>query len=317
MKDRTILAVKGLAIIGVVFHHLVNRREDPQVTEWIKVLPSLFHWCVLAFICVSGYLHALSDSRRLKSVTEFTFQRFNRLMIPWLLLIIVFALIWQGLQMLHLNIAVAIPRDFFGKIAVSLWPVTMASVGEQLYYLPILFGTSVAFVAIRSLLGLAGVWVLAVTTFIVSLRFYPDLFTGFSPGVFLWSLSFYAAGYLLFCHRTKAGHVRLTLVVCTIILVCFSGYSGIIRCLPLWMIAEGSFLRLYHIPGLESLGEASGTIYIYHTPFILQPMVIASTYLHGAVPQFIGLLLAAAIALGICNLFYHLLKNTRAKILLM
>jgi hypothetical protein len=317
MKDRTILAIKGLAIIGVLFHHLINRRHDPQAADWIRVLLTLFNWCVLGFICVSGYLHAWSDSRRLKAVAEFTLLRFNRLMVPWLLLIVVFALIWQTLQALHIsNIAVKIPPDFLSKIVVSLWPVD-ATVGEQLYYFPILFAASVVMVLIRSLLGLVGVAALSAITFTAGLAFFPDSFTGFRLGVFLWSLCFYAAGYLLFSYRTKAGHVRVTLIVGTVILVLFSGYEGIIRCLPLWMIAEGSFLKLSAIPGLPGLGEASGTIYIYHTPFLIQPLVIASTYLHGAVPQFIGALFAGATALGICYLVYHLLKNTRAKILLM
>jgi hypothetical protein len=316
MKDRTILAIKGLAIIGVVFHHLINRRHDPHAEEWLRMLMMLFNWCVLAFICVSGYLHALSDSRRLKGAVEFTFLRFNRLMVPFLLLVVGFSLIYEVLQILHVPFMTAkVPPGFFSKIAVSLWPVK-TTVGEQLYYLPILFAASVVFVLVRGILGVPGVAALAMITFIVGLRFYPDQFTGFSLGFFLWSLCFYAAGYLLFNYRAKTNHVRLTLVVCTAILILFSGHLGIIRCVPLWMIAEGSLLKLAHIPGMPSLGEASGTIYIYHTPFILQPMVIASTYLHGAVPQFIGAIMAGAVAAGICHLFYHRLKNTSAKILL-
>lgn len=109
-KDRTILAIKGLAIIGVVFHHLVNRRQDPLTSELVVSLLILFHWCVLAFIAVSGYLHAWSDTRRVKGVAEFVFLRFNRLLIPWLALIIFFALIWQTLSALHVsNIAVKLP----------------------------------------------------------------------------------------------------------------------------------------------------------------------------------------------------------------
>jgi hypothetical protein len=317
MRDRNILAIKGLAIIGVIFHHLINRRHDPQAVEWLHVLLVLFNWCVLAFICVSGYLHAASDSRRMKSAPEFTFLRFNRLIVPWFLLILAFSLIWQALQMLHVSgIAIKIPVDFFGKIAVSLWPV-QETVGEQLYYLPVLFGASVIFVLVRSVCGMPGVGALTALTFIPGLLYYPQKFTGFSLGVFLWSLCFYAAGYLLFSYRDKVQHVRLTLVVVTAILILFSGYAGLIRCLPLWMIVEGSVLRLPQIPGLARLGDAAGTIYIYHTPFILQPLVIASTLLHGAVPQFLGALAAGSVAIGICYLFHHLLKDTRAKVLLM
>jgi acyltransferase len=317
MKDRTILAIKGLAIIGVALHHLINRRHDPHATEMIRACLVVFDWCVLAFICVSGYLHAMSDSRKLKSPCEFIVNRFKRLIVPWLLLIFAFSIIWQILQALHIsNIAVKIPPDFIGKITVSLWPAN-ATVGEQLYYFPVLFAVSVIFVTIRGFLGMIGVAALVVVSFTVSLTYFPESFTGFHLGVFLWSLCFYAAGYLLFNYRAKANYIRITLILGTIVMILFSGYDGMLRCLPFWMVAEGNLLKLSSLPGLPSLGEASGTIYIYHTPFIIQPLVIASTYLHGAVPQFLGALGAAATAIGICYCIHHLLKNTRAKILLM
>jgi hypothetical protein len=317
MKDQTILAIKGLAIIGVVFHHLVNRREDHQSAQWVLILVALFHWCVLAFIGVSGYLHAWSDSRRVKSVGEFVQQRFIRLMVPWVCLIVGFALIWQTLQLLHVpNIGVKIPPSFFSKIAVSLWPVT-ATVGEQLYYLPILFGASVIFTIVHRVLGTLGVLALVVATFVAGLAYFPNEFTAFRLGMLIWAICFYAAGYLLFQYREKVGHIRMTLIVATAFLFFFNGHYGVLGSVPLWLIVEGSRLRLAGIPGLPSLGEASGTIYIYHTPFIIQTLVIAATYLHGPVAQFIGVLCAEAIAIAICYTFYHLAKDTRAQVLLM
>jgi hypothetical protein len=317
MKDRTILAIKGLAIIGVVFHHIANRRLDHQAAGWLQVLIVLFNWCVLAFFCISGYLQALSDSKRTRPVWEFTQVRFNRLVVPYILLIILYASIWQIIQAFHIpNIAVKIPNDFFGKMRDSLWPVDN-QVAQQLYFFPLLFVVSLILVIIQSRIGLFGMWAASLITFGVGLKFFPASFTGFSLGVFLWAICFYASGYLLFHYRTQKASIRVILFAFTLLLVIFSGYLGIIRCLPLWLIAEGAFLRLDHTPLLGRLGEASGTIYIYHTPFIIQPLAIAATYLHGPLAQFIGAMFAAFIAIGACYLLFELLKDTRAKVLLM
>jgi acyltransferase len=317
MKDRTILAIKGLAIIGVAFHHIANRRLDPHATEWLKVLIVLFDWCVLAFFCISGYLQALSDSKKVRSIWEFTQVRFNRLLVPYILLILFYSCIWQMVQAFHIpNIGVKIPADFIGKLRDSLWPVDN-QVAQQLYFFPVLFAVSFLLVIIQSRLGLLGMWAAALITSGIGLKFFPDSFTGFTLGVFVWAIFFYAAGYLFFHYRTKKTSLRFALLAFTLLLIIFNGYPGLVRSVPLWLLAEGALIRLDHAPLLGRLGDASGTIYIYHTPFIIQPLAIAATYLHGPLAQFIGCLFAAFIAIGVCYLLFELLKNTRAKILLM
>ena len=92
---------------------------------------------------------------------------------------------------------------------------------------------------------------------------------------------------------------------------------GIIRCVPFWLIAEGTTLQLDRVPFLVKLGEASGTIYVYHTPFIVRFLVISATFLPGLFIQLIAINLDAWIAIGLCYLLFESLKNTRAKVLLM
>ena len=317
MKDRTILAIKGLAIIGVAFHHVMNRRFDQQASDWLQVLVTLFDWCVLAFFCVSGYLHALSDSRKVRSVREFTKLRFYRLLIPYIVLILLYSCIWQVVQALHIpNIGAKIPEDFIGKIRNALWPVDN-EVAQQLYYLPLLFAVSVLLALIQFCLRLSGLWAASLLTFGAGLRYFPASFTGFSLGVFLWAICFYAAGYLLFHYRKERTAIRVILLASTILLVLFSGYLGLVRCVPFWLLTEGSWLKLDQAPVLPALGDASGTIYIYHTPFIIQPLAIAATYLHGPLAQCVGAIFAAFIAIGVCYLIFVLLKDTRAKVLLL
>jgi hypothetical protein len=209
-----------------------------------------------------------------------------------------------------------VPASFIGKLEDGLWPVD-SRVSQQLYFFPLLFGISVVLVVIHKTLHLYGIWAAAVLPAGFGLAFFPTYFTGFSWGVFLWGISFYAAGYLLFHYRTQKSAIRIALFVATVLFIACNGYNGIIRCVPLWLLSEGTTLYLDQSVLLGRLGDASGTIYIYHTPFIIQPLVILATYLPGATAQFIGILLAAGIAIALCCLLFEALKNTRAKALLM
>jgi hypothetical protein len=317
MKDRTILAIKGLAIIGVVFHHVVERRLDPEAAHLAHIFIASFHWCVLGFFCVSGYLQALSDSKKTRTLWEFTRVRMIRLLLPFVLLVVFYSCIWQAIQALHFsNIGIKVPKDFLGKLEEGLWPIDSA-VAQQLYFFPLLFGISIVLAMTQKSLGLFGTWAAAVLVAGFSLVFFPTYFTGFSWGVFLWGISFYATGYLLFHYRDRKRAIRVLLLCVTLLFYAGSGSIGLIRVIPLWLLSEGHALGLDRSSFLGYLGDASGTIYIYHTPFIILPLAIAATHLPGPAAQYCGILLATAITLALCCLIFEALKNTRAKILLM
>ena len=317
MKDRTILAVKGLAIIGVVLHHIANRRLSVEAGDWMRDTIFLFAWCVLGFFCVSGYLQALSDSRKHRSLVEFTRVRFTRLIVPFLVLALFYSCVWQILQSLHLsNIGAKVPPTFLGKLEDVLWPID-SYVAQQLYFFPLLFGVSVLLVVVHLGLGLNGMWVVAWISGVIGLAYFPRSFTGFSCGVFLWSTCYYAGGYLLFHYRANKQAIRVVLIAFTVVAILFSGACGIIRCVPLWLFTEGPTIGLDRVPLLGRLGDASGTIYIYHTPFLIMPLAIAASYLPGPVSQFAGLLLAASIAIAICCAIFEGLQKTWARFLLM
>jgi hypothetical protein len=266
---------------------------------------------------VSGYLQALSDSKKTRTFFEFTRIRMIRLLLPFVVLVVFYSCIWQALQAFHFpNVGVRIPKDFLGKLEQGLWPLD-SMVAQQLYFFPLLFGISIVLVVTQKSLGLFGMWAAAVLAAGYSLVFYPTYFTGFYGAVFLWGISFYAAGYLLFHYRDRKKAIRVLLLFLTLLFYAVDGYLGLIRVIPLWLLSEGPAMGLDRSSFLAWLGEASGTIYIYHTPFIVLPLVIAATYLPGAAAQYCGILLATAITIALCCLIFETLKNTRAKVLLM
>ena len=248
MKDRTILALKGLAIIGVVLYHVSNRRFDPEVSSWIHGTVIAFSWCVLGFFCVSGYLHALSDSRKSKSIVEFTRARVQRLLVPFVILVFVYSCIWQLVQALHVpSLGETVPPGFLGKLEEGLWPLD-SRVAQQLYFFPLLFGISVVLVVVQKWFGLRGMWAAVAIGAGVGVDFFPRAFTGFSWAVFLWGVAFYAAGYLLFHYRNERARVRLALLVATVLLAISDGGNGLLRCVPLWLLSEGRAIGFDRAP---------------------------------------------------------------------
>ena len=317
MKDLHLQAIRGLAIIGVVFHHVVNRRFDAETVDWTWAFVYLFDWCVLAFFCVSGYLQALSDSKKQRSLGEFVRIRFHRLMVPYFLLFLFYACVWQVVQMFHIpGVGLHVRHDFLLKLRDAAWPRD-SQVAQQLYFIPLLFAVSTLLALVHAVFGLKGMWVAAWLAAVVNLAYFPHHLTGFKWDVFLGGTCFYAAGYLLFHYRDRPAAIRIVLLAFTGVSIIFSPDNGIIRCIPLWLVSEGSLLRLELLPLICRIGDASGTIYIYHTPFIILPLVIVSTHLPGPVAQFAGILLAVAISIAVCCALFELLKNTRARVLLM
>jgi len=158
--------------------------------------------------------------------------------------------------------------------------------------------------------------VVATAAFVLGIILFSSAFTGFQMAVFCWGCFYYGFGYTLFSVREKTQTRRALVVICTLILLATCGEFGVLKAIPLWLLAEASTLGLTRLPLLERLGEASGTIYAYHSPFIVQPLALAVALLPGAPAQFVGALAAVALTAAICCAFYYFLKDTRAKVLL-
>jgi len=316
-KDQGILILKAVAIIGVVFHHIHNRRLDSEARAWLSFLPPLFSWCVLMFLAISGWLHALSDERKTKPVGEVLSSRTFRLLVPFGALVVCYAIVWQTLQYIGaVPSGGDVPPGFIEKILWSFWPVQQ-TVADQLYFLPMLFAISLIVYAVLRFGGPGILCVLTLCAFVTGLMFFsssPN--TGFLPGVFVWGLFSYAGGFLLF--RFKARREVLFLVICvSAVTVLVVGASGLAKVFPLIMLASMRGLRLASVPLLPLLGEASGTVYLYHQPFLLQGMLIAVAKLPTWQLQVLAAIAASAFAMAICCAMYFALKSTRFRAILM
>lgn len=311
-KDEAILALKGVAIIGVVSFHLLNRRLDPETLRWLTPIPLALQWCVLAFLCASGYLHALADTRRFTGALEFVFSRCKRLLLPFLIFSLLFNTAYHFIQ--HSGLIAArpdIPSGFVEKLRMDLWPIGATTI-EHLYFLPLLFFIAVSF---RLLLLLVrnepSQWCAISAVWIVAAAGFPNAgYTGFSLGLGVWGLALYGTGYLFSKTHAKGAAVWPILAAATL-LAMLSGPQHLPRVIPLYALFAFSSIELVRIKPLCMLGEASGTIYIYHTPFLLQPLLVMCSLVPGVPQQFALVLLAAAIVMAICAAWHFATRNTR------
>lgn len=313
MKDTAIFALKGVAIIGVVFHHIGNRRFDGSVIESINILPATFSWCVLAFIAASGWLHSISEEKRVKSMDLFFRSRARRLLLPFVALVILYSLFWQAIQLSHIpGLREEVPRSFIAKIWASM-PMTDAGrpVAEQLYFFPLLFIICIVTHCILRLFGSWGLAALYASSFVIGLMAYPQCSnTGFSTGVGIWGMTCYSSAFLMYRYRHHKTRILLTTIVMMLIVIVAIGGVGLAKILPIMFLSVMRDIPFDSFPLLQKIGEASGTTFAYHSPVLLQPMVIAATFLPSHGLQITGAILAALVAIAVCTKAFYKLKTT-------
>ncbi len=311
-KDEAVLAMKGLAIIGVVFFHVLNRRLEPETISLLTLVALSMKWSVLAFLCASGYVHAIADSRHPEQgILPFVLSRVRRLLLPFIAFNVIYITSYHLIQHSGL-IAVrpTSPSGYFDKLLTNLWPLRDTFI-EHLYFLPLLFLIAVAF-RVSLLVRHTMLRALAlVTSWIVATVWFPDAdYTGFSPGVAVWGLALYGTGYLLSSLRRKAPSLGpLCVVLASLAFAC--ACDQIMRVVPLLLLLAFQLLGTRQIGLLCLLGEASGTIYIYHTPLLLQPLIIVASYVKAVPQQLLLVVLAAVVVLAVCSIWYFRIRQTR------
>lgn len=319
-KNNGILFIKGLAIIGVVVQHLHNRRFMPETLYWTDSVALLFCWCVLAFFAVSGWLHALSEQKHGRSFGDFLVSRIKRLLVPFFLLILLYAICFQIIQRMGVvEMRGVMSESFLGKVGASLWPInSQKSVGEQLYFLPLLFCISVLVCALAYIGKRRAVLFLTVVAFLVGIcRYSHSLNTGFSLGVFVWGLFSYGAGYLIHYFPSTKRNLLLTFIAAGLVFLA-AGPLGLLKLVAIVLLILLPWLEKFPASLLTKFGEASGTIYIYHTPFIIQPLLIlVAARMHSWPLQVATALILSLCTVGLCCGFYYILRTTRLRGLLM
>lgn len=318
MRSSAIFSIKGLAIIGVVFHHISNRRLDASVTDSLATIQAFFSWAVLLFLSVAGWLQAVSEEKKQSGLVDFLKVRFFRLIVPYFLLVFLYALVWQILQVFNFSgVGVRLADSFSGKIYCSLSPVCYEPVAEQLYFLPMLFVISIFARLFTSVLGrVQGTALLLFFSLILALGLTPDSKnTGLSTGFFLFGLYCYTSGFLLRAWRKDRRCVPCVLF--GVALVLWLAESGSLsKVVPVLVVMTINWFEKLRIVGLNLVGEAAGTIYAYHTPFLLQPMVIFVSK-SPVEFQLIGAIFSAITAVVILTTVHHQLKKTRLRVFLL
>lgn len=315
MKSHAVLSLKGLAIIGVVFHHISNRRLDASVTDSLAVVEFFFSWAVLLFVAVSGWLHAVSDENRSVQFLDFLKSRFVRLIVPYVLLVILYAFVWQALQWLGFSgVGVRLSDSLLAKVYCSISPSCYQPVAEQLYFLPVLFVVAIISRFFCQIFGrVKGSGLLMVLALALGVGMVPEpKNTGFNQGFFLFALYCYASAYLLRTWREDKRCIPFVLIGVAVVLFLLKS-GGVPKVLPVLLIAGIGWLEQMRFAGLQSIGAASGTIFAYHTPFVLQPIMLVVSKLP-ANYQFVGAIFSALAVVFLLTVLYHLIRRTRLRV---
>jgi fucose 4-O-acetylase-like acetyltransferase len=267
-RDQALDALKGLAIVGVLFAHMnfANRLSETTLF-WVGVIQQFFGWCVIAFFFCSGLLTRLEEHHA-KAWVQYGLIRARRLLVPCL----VFSLTYKCcLIALRQGANLGQPASLPSGNLFDLVEFLFAPVGPQFYFLPYLFMVSLASVLAVTLAK--GTTVLCWVVFVVCAVFYivqpaPQLTYGASgaliPG---YCFSFWLG---LMARQNWREHVVWWVVVFLSVLVgsamrgTFSYAQFILPVVLYW-----SLRKVKVSEGLAFLGRKSGSVYVWHDPLLL------------------------------------------------
>jgi acyltransferase len=309
VRDARVDFVKGIAIVGVVLHHVMNRRFGAGFLHTIERVVDGFAWAVFAFIFVSGYLYGRSSLRRQKPVWREVADRGRRLLVPYVWLAVSYAVLFQLIQRFRLVDfdASHFPATLAGKLTAAVW---LKPVGDQLYFFVLLFACSAVVMLSRSwsgterrfsiglaILGVAGAaWVLAVdpkgmpttgltprTLVLGTIQFGLGAAYGrtadsrwwrwVAPGVVLAAL-----GACVACGSWRPVHLAVPLAL---FVACGALPRGVVGWRP-----------------VAVLGVASATIFAFHIPFVLHPMLVI--FHKGGMGEWLNVATAVCVTLLAC-----------------
>jgi acyltransferase len=317
-KNRAIFVFKGIAIIGVVAHHLANRRFTEPMRGEIVWFSGVTDWVVPAFILVSGYLHGLSHMRKCTEMNAFVISRARRLMLPFVIVGIIYGILYSVLTNTGILRDPNGPDMFWWQRCWACLTSQPGGVGEQLYFFPFLFVISCMGVILLTAIRYKkkGVFASAAVMFALALLLVCTNSGGYS---FIWPLERLAYGiglYLLgFGLSTQKQEIRYWSWVAggAVLLLLLLGKPSLVQLVfPVLLLSVLLAVDAGWTP-LERVGEAAGTIFLYHTPFVLQPMLILIAARVPAQLQVIGAYAAGLAVVLIFTIVHLVLAKTRLK----
>jgi hypothetical protein len=281
-RNHTIDFLKCICIVGVVIHHCSNRRLLPEVREIFSNAAYLTDWCVIAFIGLSGFLEG-SRSVAGNDWKAYVSRDCKRLLLPFLVLTLIYSGTFQLADLCGFQLRSSVPSTFTGKFIDTLL-CRESGVAEQLYFLPLLLSIRLTSrIAIRIL----PVIFVAMTGYIV--LFVDELhLTGLSPVTFLVGMQ----AYILGLTASNNAKYAITVALATGIFVGLKVHN--------WQIIVGLLLSTFgsiyklDVPLCNLVGSAAGTIFAYHTPVLLQSMIVGVSFIHGVPGQCIAIIVVVS-----------------------
>jgi hypothetical protein len=282
-RNHTIDFLKCICIVGVVLHHCSNRRLLPEVREIFLYAAYLTDWCVIAFIGLSGFLEG-SRSVESNDWKAYVSRDSKRLLLPFLVLTLIYSGTFQLADLCGFQLRSSVPSTFTGKFIDTLL-CRESGVAEQLYFLPLLLCVRMAS---RIATRILPVLFVAITGYI--LLFVDELFlTGLSPVTFLIGMQAYILGLI----ASNNGKYAVVAALITGISVGLKVHNWQIL-IGLLFSTIGSVYKL-DVPLCSLIGSAAGTVFAYHTPVLLQSMILGVSFIHGVLGQCIAIIVVVSI----------------------
>jgi peptidoglycan/LPS O-acetylase OafA/YrhL len=290
--------LRGLAIFGVlVVHSRFTGRFTTETIAVQAVMARMFDWAVLAFFFSSGSLY--DSSVPFIIVLK---KRTASLLVPFCLYCALYNLYFVGAEAMgwvHSNM-----HDNSNLLATGPFRLIIF----QLYFLPYLFLISLFVCGLdklnHRLHGLGYLFLLLMVAAFYLDRGYPDKSYGQACG----NLPLYLASYLIGIitrplWAKEFARTWVTVVVLGMmlgILVLFQGHEVSIFVPPVIAGAAGVMVALPQSKILISMGEMSGSIYLWHTPVMLPAITRLLAYC--GIPSLLNLCLSIPLTMGVCIL---------------
>ena len=301
-RNARIDVMRAIGIVGVVLlHSTFQSRFDPGTLELSTDLARFFDWAVLIFFFTSGYLQSPG-----LSIREWLPKRALSLLAPFVIYnlaynIAFFAMSKAGFHEQANTVSRVIPWSFW----------LFHSPAFQLYFLPYLFGISLFFFLASKCKPGSSRWFSGGVTLAVIGYYAISGFPDFSHGPELQKIPLYLASFAtgsLMRSPPLSGYrlLAFSLVALIASLYCLMKYHFTPISLaipPLLFCALSSSTWSGSHPMIQSLGQQSGSIYLWHTPLLLPMFTLWEAHAH--IPSLANYITSVILCIGSCLLIRH------------
>lgn len=287
--------LKHLFCLLVIFQHMSSSSRYTYETDvLIKKISLLIDFSVIGFFFISGYLFKLENTIKF---TEYIWHQFKRLMIPFFLFSIIYAIVLSSL----------------GKVAFldcCQNILFMRGVGPHLYFLPYLFATTIFNFAITLYFnGYKKINVFLMLSAAVSVSLMP---TESATGPDMRLIPLYALAFLLGREMNERFEKRyLAFAIALTILASLGLYDGrfikIAIVMILFLISESIFNKM---PQRRIYG--SGGTYLLHTPIL--NFFISTVLLSLGITQMVNVIASIMATYISCLFLVWVIKRKAQKI---